>query len=190
MTEFTGLDIEMAIEHSYTEARNLIDSVLKHMFRSILTNHRPLLDRVKRQFPHDDIVFPDETVVLRFSEGVKLLRESGWVEEGGEEPGEFDDLSRKGEVRLGELVKEKYRTDYYILGKCYIQYIYVFIKLELIHCYTDKFPLEVRPFYAMADPENPRLSNSFDIFVRGGGDFIWGTEIAFSPRTREEVERR
>lgn len=32
---------------------------------------------------------------------------------------------------------------------------------------SDKFPLEVRPFYTMPDPENPKLSNSFDIFVRG-----------------------
>ena len=31
----------------------------------------------------------------------------------------------------------------------------------------DKFPLDVRPFYTMPDPDNPRLSNSFDIFVRG-----------------------
>ena len=46
---------------------------------------------------------------------------------------EDDDLSTRGEMRLGELVKEKYHTDYYIL---------------------DKFPLDVRPFYTMPDPED------------------------------------
>lgn len=35
---------------------------------------------------------------------------------------------------LGRLVKEKYKTDYYIL---------------------DKFPLAVRPFYTMPDHEDP-----------------------------------
>lgn len=38
------------------------------------------------------------------------------------------------EKQLGRLVKEKYNTDFYIL---------------------DKFPLAIRPFYTMPDPENP-----------------------------------
>jgi len=74
-----------------------------------------------------------------------MLKESGWEEE-EEELDEYEDLSRKAERRLGELVKKKYNTDYYIL---------------------DQFPLEVRPFYTMASPKDPKLSNSFDIFVRG-----------------------
>jgi aspartyl/asparaginyl-tRNA synthetase len=43
-------------------------------------------------------------------------------------------LSTAAERKLGSLVKEKYGCDYYIL---------------------DKFPLSVRPFYTMPDPENP-----------------------------------
>ena len=31
----------------------------------------------------------------------------------------------------------------------------------------DKYPLSVRPFYTMPDPENPALSNSYDVFIRG-----------------------
>lgn len=31
----------------------------------------------------------------------------------------------------------------------------------------DKYPLAVRPFYTMPDPENPLLSNSYDFFIRG-----------------------
>lgn len=31
----------------------------------------------------------------------------------------------------------------------------------------DKYPLEVRPFYSMPCPSNPKHSNSFDIFIRG-----------------------
>lgn len=65
----------MAIEHSCTEARNLIDSLLKHIFRSILTNHRPS-STASNGNSHTTI--SDETVVLRFSEGVKLLKGSGW----------------------------------------------------------------------------------------------------------------
>ncbi|KZP05302.1 aspartyl-tRNA synthetase cytoplasmic [Athelia psychrophila] len=146
MTEFTGLDLEMAIEHSYLEARTVIDGLLKHVFRSLQTQNAEEIERVKRQFPHDDLVFPEETVILAFTDGIRLLQESGWTEEDGEEIDEYEDLSRPAEVRLGQLVKEKYNTDYYIL---------------------DKFPAEVRPFYTMPDPSNPKLSNSFDIFLRG-----------------------
>lgn len=31
----------------------------------------------------------------------------------------------------------------------------------------DKFPLAIRPFYTMPDPENPNYSNSYDFFMRG-----------------------
>lgn len=47
---------------------------------------------------------------------------------------------------LGKIVREKYGTDFYIM---------------------DKYPLAVRPFYTMPDPENPKLSNSYDLFIRG-----------------------
>lgn len=56
-----------------------------------------------------------------------MLREAGWDVE------EFADLSTPAEKFLGKLVKEKYKTDFYIL---------------------DKFPLAIRPFYTMPDPHN------------------------------------
>ena len=55
-------------------------------------------------------------------------------------------LSTPAEKFLGKLVKEKYNTDFYIL---------------------DKYPLAVRPFYTMPDPNDPRYSNSYDMFMRG-----------------------
>lgn len=58
----------------------------------------------------------------------------------------MDDISTEHEKKLGELVAERYGTDFFIM---------------------DKYPLEVRPFYSMPCPDNPALSNSFDIFIRG-----------------------
>lgn len=43
-------------------------------------------------------------------------------------------------------MKQKYGTDFFIL---------------------DKYPSSIRPFYTMPCPENPALSNSYDIFLRG-----------------------
>ena len=64
----------------------------------------------------------------------------------GIEMDEEEDLSTPNEKLLGRLVKAKYDTDFYIL---------------------DKFPLAVRPFYTMPDPENSKWSNSYDMFMRG-----------------------
>jgi len=43
-------------------------------------------------------------------------------------------FSTENEKRLGRLIKAKYDTDYYII---------------------DKFPMALRPFYTMPDPEDP-----------------------------------
>ena len=98
-----------------------------------MTSPSVQIETVKRFYPHDDVVILDETPRIPFTEGIRMLKESGWTEEDGRELSEYEDLSTRAEQRLGQLVKEKYGADYYII---------------------DKFPLEVRPFYTMPDPEN------------------------------------
>jgi len=44
----------------------------------------------------------------------------------------------------------------------------------------DKFPLEIRPFYTMPDPANPKLSNSYDMFCRGE-EIISGAQRVHDP---------
>jgi len=68
------------------------------------------------------------------------------LREAGVKMGDLEDLSTANERTLGQLVKAKYKTDFYIL---------------------DKFPRAVRPFYTMPDPHNPDYTNSYDIFLRG-----------------------
>jgi aspartyl/asparaginyl-tRNA synthetase len=117
LTEFIGLDLEMAFESHYEEVMELIDGMFLYIFKNLQQNHRDEIETVKRSYPHDDLVFLDKTLVLKFGEGVKLLVESGWKEEDGSVPSELDDLSTAGERRLGQLIKEKYHTDYYILSE-------------------------------------------------------------------------
>jgi ergosteryl-3beta-O-L-aspartate synthase len=45
LTEFTGLDLEMAFDSNYHEVMLLIDGMLKHIFKTIQTNYR---DEVRR----------------------------------------------------------------------------------------------------------------------------------------------
>ncbi|TQV96611.1 hypothetical protein V2A60_003003 [Cordyceps javanica] len=137
LTEYTGLDIEMAIEHDYHEVIDVLDEFLKSVFKAVYS--MPEVAVVQKRWPSKEFKYLDETLVLDFREGIKMLRDDGRnVEE--------EDLSTPDEMRLGELVREKYGTDYYIL---------------------DKFPANARPFYTHKDPEDPLWTNSFDIFIRG-----------------------
>lgn len=79
---------------------------------------------MKRSYPHEELVFLDKTLRLNFADGVKLLVSSGYKDEDGSTPSELEDLSTRAEQRLGQLVKEKYHTDYYILSEhtCHMAY--------------------------------------------------------------------
>lgn len=172
LTEFFGLDLEMAIDTDYHECMHIIDGVLKAIFKGVQKTKRAELEVVKQRFPHEDLVIPDETVVLRYSEGVKLLRQAGVKHEDGSDIQDDEDFDTPTEKRLGALVKEKYHTDYYIL---------------------DKFPAAVRPFYTMPDPEDDRYSNSFDIFLRGqeilsGGQRIHDSTMLESKMKEQDMD--
>ena len=46
-----------------------------------------------------------------------MLIDAGYKEDDGSDPSPLKDLTTKAEQTLGHLVREKYHTDYYILGK-------------------------------------------------------------------------
>ncbi|OWZ53744.1 aspartate-tRNA(Asn) ligase [Cryptococcus neoformans 125.91] len=146
MTEFMGLDLEMAIEEHYHEAVDVLDNMLLHIFRGLQTKFKHEIETVKKQFPCEDFLFLEKTLRLPFKEGMRMLREAGATDGEGKPIGELDDMSTENEKLLGRLVREKYKTDYFIL---------------------DKFPIAIRPFYTMPDPSDPTLSNSYDFFMRG-----------------------
>ena len=144
MTEFTGLDLEMTFDEHYHEVVDTLSDLFIYIFENLNSRYRREIDLVRRQYPVEEFKLPKDGKIVRlnYSEGIKMLRELG----GKTDLGDFDDLSTENERLLGKLVREKYDTDFYIL---------------------DKFPLELRPFYTMPDPENPKYSNSYDFFMRG-----------------------
>merc|ERR1719367_2359080 len=140
LTEFVGLDLEMAFKHHYHEVVDTIGEMFTAIFRGLRDNFQDEIATVGQQFPCEPFKFLDPPLRLEFPEAVEMLREAG-VEIGDE-----DDLSTPAEKLLGRLVRAKYETDFYIL---------------------DKYPLAVRPFYTMPDPNNTMYSNSYDMFMRG-----------------------
>merc|ERR1712240_339447 len=140
LTEFVGLDLEMAFKHHYHEVVDTIGEMFTAIFRGLRDKFSKEIATVGQQFPCEPFKFLDPPLRLEFPEAVEMLKEAG-VEMGDEE-----DLSTPSEKLLGRLVKAKYDTDFFIL---------------------DKFPLAVRPFYTMPDPTDARYSNSYDMFMRG-----------------------
>ena len=110
------------------------------MFKGLRDQYASEIETVSKQYPAEPFKFLDPPLRLEFPEGVAMLREAGIEMEDDE------DLSTPNEKLLGKLVKAKYDTDFYIL---------------------DKFPLAIRPFYTMPDPNNDKWSNSYDMFMRG-----------------------
>eukprot|EP00128_Syssomonas_multiformis_P016096 Colp12_sorted_trinity150504_noHs@30061 len=140
LTEFVGLDLEMAFNEHYHEVLDVLDGMFVSIFKGLRDHYAKEIEVVGRQFPAEPFKFLEPSLRLQFQDAVAMLNEAGV------EMGPYEDLSTANEKLLGKLVKAKYDTDFYIL---------------------DKFPLAVRPFYTMPDPNKPGYSNSYDLFMRG-----------------------
>lgn len=146
MTEYTGLDLEMALEEHYHEALEIIDGMFKSLWQGIYDRYQKEIDIISQYYPHERVLWLEKTPRIPFWKGIQMLKEDGWTDDEGNPPSENEDLATRAEIRLGQLVREQFHSDYYIL---------------------DKFPVSARPFYTMPDPENANFTNSFDIFMRG-----------------------
>jgi aspartyl/asparaginyl-tRNA synthetase len=140
LCEFTGLDMEMEIKSHYNEALLVVHNVFKNIFANLETKYKLEIDTIREQYPSSVVEMTDEPLVINWKDGIAMLREAG------EEAGDFDDLTSAQEVVLGALVKEKFKSDFFIL---------------------DQYPSNIRPFYTMLNPEDDRYSNSYDMFLRG-----------------------
>eukprot|EP00596_Hydrurales_sp_CCMP1899_P000733 CAMPEP_0119036526 /NCGR_PEP_ID=MMETSP1177-20130426/4296_1 /TAXON_ID=2985 /ORGANISM="Ochromonas sp, Strain CCMP1899" /LENGTH=539 /DNA_ID=CAMNT_0006996535 /DNA_START=97 /DNA_END=1713 /DNA_ORIENTATION=- len=140
LCEFTGLDFEMTIIEHYYEAMVVMNDLFTFIFDGIADRFQNELQIISQQYPFEPIKYLRPSLRISFQEGIDMLRASG-VNAPYDE-----DITTPHEKALGKLVKEKYGTDFYMM---------------------DKYPLSVRPFYTMPDPENPELSNSYDVFIRG-----------------------
>jgi aspartyl-tRNA synthetase len=128
MTEFMGLDLEMAFQEHYHEVLELLCELFVNIFDGLKNQYSKELATINHQYPFPDFEYLPKTLILKFPEAIALLRENNVS------IGDMDDLSTEQERTLGRLVKEKYKTDFYVL---------------------DKFPLGIRPFYTMPDPNMP-----------------------------------
>lgn len=153
LCEFTGLDFEMAIYEHYYEVLEVMGELFNFIFDGINERYQHELVLISQQYPFEPIKYLRPPLRITFQEGITLLREAG-IDASFEE-----DISTPHEKALGKIVKEKFGTDFYMM---------------------DKYPLSVRPFYTMPDPNDPKLSNSYDLFIRGE-EIVSGAQRVHDP---------
>ncbi|KAL7202814.1 hypothetical protein ACSBR1_034309 [Camellia fascicularis] len=162
LCEFTGLDVEMEIKEHYSEVMDIVDRLFVAMFDSLNEKCQKEFEAIGKQYPFEPLKYLRKTLRLTFQEGVQMLKEAGV------EIDPLGDLNTESERKLGQLVLEKYGTEFYILHR---------------------YPLAVRPFYTMPCSDDPAYSNSFDVFIRGE-EIISGAQRVHVPEflaTRAEA---
>ncbi|ORM41260.1 putative aspartate-tRNA ligase [Babesia sp. Xinjiang] len=147
LCEFVGLDMEMEIHDSYIEVVDLIDEMLKAVFKGINTQCREEMEVFKKHQPSiEPFKWLEQTPRIRFSEAVEMLRGTELADTIPNDISSFD-FSTEQEKRFGRLVREKYDTDYYIIYE---------------------YPMNVRPFYTMPmERDGIMFTHSYDFFMRG-----------------------
>lgn len=123
------------------------ENLLVFILSELKTRYKDQIAIIQKSYPKaGDFKLPKDGKALRlnYMDGVNLLKEAG-VDVSEQERFE-NDLSTAMEKQLGQIIREKYDTDFFVL---------------------DKFPMALRPFYTKADPKDPQFSNSYDFFMRG-----------------------
>lgn len=140
LCEFTGFDMEFTIdpEQTHIDIINMIWKVLYAAYSKFSSDNQTMINYVLTVTKAEPLIFPAKPVLIDFKQGCKLLEEIGIYQD------PLDDIGSVNEKKLGDIVKQKYNTDIYVLIN---------------------FPNNARPFYTMREDAN--YSRSFDFMTRG-----------------------
>ena len=147
MTEFTGLDMEMAWVDSHEDVMAFTERWLQYAYQQVKEKHG---EQIKEAYGFDlqvpEVPFPRITM----ADAMVALKEVGYKLP----PEKKGDLDPGGERALAEYIKKKYDHDFFFLID---------------------WPVQVRPFYHMYHPDNPNLTRSFDL-IAGGLEIATGAQ--------------
>ncbi len=135
LTEFTGVDFEMGFINDYDDVMDLIEE----MFIYLMSNLSPEAAEELKTLGVE-LEVPKKIPRITMEEAKKMLAKKS------KKYKDDEDLDPEGEKLLGELVKEKYGSEF------------VFVTL---------FPAAVRAFYHMKPEGRADVTKSFDLLFNG-----------------------
>lgn len=135
LTEFTGLDVEMGFINDENDVMEMIEALFVDLF-----THLPKEAAAELALLNIKQTIPRNIPRLTMKEAKALLAKKG------RKLGKDDDLDAEGERLLGEIVKEKYASEF---------------------VFVTRYPWKVRPFYHMKPEDDPTATKSFDLLFKG-----------------------
>ncbi|SBS81726.1 aspartate--tRNA ligase, putative [Plasmodium malariae] len=147
LCEYVSLDIEMTYKYDYMENVYFYDSLFKHIFKHLsnLEKNKMFIKIIKNQYPGEDFKWLEVTPIFTYIEAIEILIKHNKLNLKEEEILTYD-MTTDMEKELGKIIKVSHNTDYYIIVN---------------------FPSALRPFYTMYNERDPKISNSYDFFMRG-----------------------
>merc|ERR1719162_471402 len=70
LCEFTGLDLEMAIDDHYMETLEVIHNMFKYIFKGLEQKHSIELEAIRQQYFSEPVEFTDEPCLLHWDEAM------------------------------------------------------------------------------------------------------------------------
>lgn len=135
LTEFTGVDFEMGFISDFTDVMDFIEDMFKDL---ILQLPREAAGELKLLSVTLDSI--KKIPRISVAQAKALLKPKGKTYP------EDEDLDAEGERLIGEIVKEKYGSEFVFLTY---------------------FPWAIKPFYHMKDEKNKNVTKSFDLLYNG-----------------------
>jgi aspartyl-tRNA synthetase len=139
-TEFTSVDVELSWVDSHEDVMRMEQDWLRHILTTVRAEHGPAIERqfgVGVRVP--SLPFPAMTM----AEAHARLADAGHVIPAVTKPGDIDP---DGERLIARQMLEEQGHEFFFL--------------------TD-YPVSLRPFYHMRDPNTPGVTKSFDLLWKG-----------------------
>ncbi|UOQ58923.1 aspartate--tRNA(Asn) ligase [Leucobacter allii] len=151
-TEFTSIDTELSWIDSHLDVMELHEELIVAGVAAVKERHG---EEILKHFGVELEVPARPFPRIPLAEAKEIVKAEGY-----EVPRADADMDPEGERRIAAHVKQKYGSDFVFL--------------------TD-YDASIRPFYHMRHPENPQLTNSYDLIYNG-------TEISTGAQREHRIE--
>jgi len=138
INQYTSLDAEMGFIHDHRDVMEVLTSVVRHIVGHLGEHHARELTLIEApELPTFDGPIP----AVKFREAQAIIQAQF-----GEDCHNETDLSPQHERWLCQWAQETYNSEF---------------------LFVTHYPTSKRPFYTMADPQDPEHTHSFDLLFRG-----------------------